>query len=76
MSENTTIYVNLRDENVDVRRPVQAARIQDNVYLILDQPYDRKVERWEFEPGARVVCELVDTGEGQVRAAVRLATQI
>lgn len=74
MSGNTTIYLSLLDENVDVRRPVQAEHIAGNVYLIVNQPYDRDVERWAFEPGARVVCEPVDTSEGRVLAAVRLAS--
>lgn len=74
MSGITTIYLSLVDENVDVRRPVQAAHIEGDVYLIVNQAYDRDVERWEFEPGARVVCEAVDTSEGRVLAAVRLAS--
>lgn len=70
----TTIYLNLLDENVSVRRSVQAEHVNGNVYLILDQPYDRDVERWEFEPGDRVVCESVEASEGCVLTAVRLAS--
>lgn len=73
MNGVTTIYLSLPDENVDVRRPVQAQHIDGNVYLILDQPYDRDVERWEFQPGDRVICEPVETSAGPVLAAVRLA---
>lgn len=73
MSGTATIYLSLLDENVDVRRPVQAEHIGGDVYLIVSQPYDRDVERWAFEPGARVICEPVDTSEGRVLAAVRLA---
>ncbi len=72
--EITTIYLSLLDESVEVRRPVQAEHIDGNIYLIVDQPYDRDVERWAFEPGARVVCEPADTSEGRVLAAVRLAS--
>lgn len=72
MSGTATIYLSLLDEGVEVRRPVQATHIEDNVYLIVTQPYDREVERWEFEPGDRVVCEPVETGDGRVLAAVRL----
>lgn len=71
--ETTTIYLSLLDENVDVRRPVQAEHIGSNVYLIVNQPCDCDVERWAFEPGARIVCESVDAGEGRVLAAVPLA---
>ena len=73
MSKTETIYVSLVDEDVDVRRPVKAEHVDGNVYRILNQPYDREIEQWEFEPGARVVCEPVDTSGGRVLAAVRLA---
>ena len=46
-----TIYVPLRDEGIDVWRPVLARRVSGDSYLILDQDYDRDVETWEFEPG-------------------------
>jgi hypothetical protein len=72
-SASTTIYLNLLDENVDVRRPVRAEHIDGNIYLILNQPYDRTNERWEFEPGSRVVCEPVETNGGSVLTAVRRA---
>ncbi len=70
----TTIYLSLLDENVSVRRPVQAEHVNGDVYLIVNQPYDRDVERWEFEPGDRVVCEPVETSHGCVLVAVRLAS--
>jgi hypothetical protein len=53
---------------------VQTEHIGGKVYLILKQPYDRDVERWEFEPGDRVICDHVKTSEGRVLAAVRLAS--
>lgn len=74
MSETTTIYVRLLDENVSVTRPVRAAYISGDVYLVVDQPYDRDLEHWEFEPGARVVCESVETEAGRALTAVRAAT--
>jgi hypothetical protein len=52
---------------------VEAEHVNQNVYLIVSQPYDRETERWEFEPGDRVVCEQVQTSSGRVLAAVRLA---
>jgi hypothetical protein len=73
MDRTALIYLNLPDENIHVRRPVQAQHIDGDEYLILDQPYDRDVERWEFEPGDRVICEAVETRDGRVLAAVRLA---
>jgi hypothetical protein len=74
MNRTTTIYLSLLDESIDVRRRVQAEHIGGSVYLIVNEPYDREVQRWAFEPGARVVCEPVDTSEGRVLAAVRLAS--
>jgi hypothetical protein len=71
MSNVLTIYVFLPDEAVDTWRPVQAEHLHDNVYHILDQPYDRDVETWQFEPGDEVQCELVTCYEGRVLAATR-----
>jgi hypothetical protein len=62
------IYLNLLNETVAVRRPVEAEHLDGDVYLILNQSYDGDVERWEFEPGDRVVCEPVETSEGRVLA--------
>jgi hypothetical protein len=73
MSRATTVYVRLRDESVDVWRPVDAEHVDGNVYLILSQPYDREIERWEFQPGDRVICEYVQNTDGRTLAAVRLA---
>jgi hypothetical protein len=73
VSDPTEIFVNLLDEQVDVRRPVQAERLHDDVYRIADQPYDREVETWQFEPGDEVVCELVESNEGEILAATRRA---
>jgi hypothetical protein len=73
VSDLTEIFVSLLDEAVDVRRPVQAEHIHDNVYKITDQPYDREVETWQFEPGDEVVCEMVESSEGRILAATRRA---
>jgi hypothetical protein len=69
----TEIFVSLLDEAVDVWRPVQAERLHDDVYGIVDQPYDREIETWQFEPGDEVVCELVESSEGRIFAATRRA---
>lgn len=67
------IFVSLLDEAVDVWRPVQAELLYEDVYRIVEQPYDRQVESWQFQPGDLVVCDLVDTSEGEILAAVRPA---
>jgi len=68
------IFVRLIDELVDVWRPVRAERLDDDRYRIVEQQYDRDTERWQFEPGDRVVCELIDSSEGTFIAAVRRDT--
>jgi len=73
VNEVVEVFVSLLDEGVDVRRPVRAEHLQGNVYLIVDQPYDREIENWEFEPGDEVICEMVDSKEGQILAANGLA---
>ena len=54
--EQSTIYVALLDEGLDVWRPVAARRIAADANPILDQDYDREVEAWQFEPGTVVGC--------------------
>ena len=65
-----TIYVALPEESVAVWRPINAVRLHDNVFLIVEQEYDREVETWQFVPGDVVQCEIIQTYEGQILAAV------
>jgi hypothetical protein len=71
--DTVQIFVTLPDEAVPVWRPVAAVHLHDNVYRISDQPYDRDDERWEFESGAVVLCELIDAEDGNILAATRQA---
>jgi len=71
MSGREEIFVRLLDEAVEVWRPVQARSTGPDRYLILEQPYDREIERWEFEPGAEVTCALVPADGGEILAAVK-----
>lgn len=71
MNETSQIYVGLCDEGVDVWRPIQAIPLGKNVYRIVDQPYDREIETWKFEPGDEVYCELIDAEKGQILAALK-----
>jgi hypothetical protein len=73
MIDAVTIYVAIADESVDVWRPVKAERLGDNTYRIVDQPYDREIETWEFEPGDVVMCELKDLHDGPTFVATRMA---
>jgi hypothetical protein len=67
----TEIFVRLLDEKVDVWRPVKAEQLDADRFRIVEQPYDRDTERWEFEPGDEVVCELVDSDGDHFLAATR-----
>ena len=72
-SRTVTIFVSVADEGVDVWRPV-AAQQRDSVYRILEQPYDRELEHWQFEPGDEVKCESRNLDDGPVLVATTLAT--
>jgi len=67
------IFVALLHEGVDVWRRVEAEHLRDNIYRIGDQPYDREIETWEFQPGEKVVCELIESSDGPILAATRRA---
>jgi hypothetical protein len=71
---DVTLYVFLLDEDVDVWRPVNATHLHGNIYEIAEQPYHPEIEKWEFEPGERVVAE-PRTFEGQtLLTAIRRQT--
>jgi len=67
---NAVIYMKLPDEAVDVWRPVQAKHVHGEIYAILDQPYDRETETWEFEPGDQVIARVINSDSGPILAAV------
>lgn len=71
MSWTTRIYVALLGVKVDVWRPVEAERVGETVYRILDQAYDPETERWQFEPGDAVECEYIQAGGKRILAATR-----
>jgi hypothetical protein len=57
------IYVELVGEGVTVYRPVEATAETDGSFVLPDRaPSD---ERWRFDPGSRVICELQDIGGGE-----------
>lgn len=72
MGGMATIYVALKDEAVDVWRPVEAVSEGGSIYRITDEamPVD---EVWEFAPGTRVRCEMRDLFEGPALVAVAAA---
>ncbi len=75
MTNIAEIYVALLDEGVDVWKPIQAERLSDNMYRIVGQPYDRTIEKWQFEPGDMVVCEMIESSDGRILAATKKASE-
>ena len=49
------VFVRLVNEGVDVFRPVDAKRISDHVFEIIDE-WPGLDEVWEFTRGDRVLC--------------------
>jgi hypothetical protein len=48
--------------------------LRGSVHRIASQPYDPEIESWQFVPGDEVVCELIESSEGRILAAIRRAT--
>lgn len=69
------IFVRLLDEGVDVWRPVAADVVGDDTFRIVDQFYDTETERWEFEPEDVVRCEQHPMPDGDILAAIHLASE-
>ena len=67
-----TVYVALREEGVDVWRPVEAEHISESIYRLADAPLP-ETEDWAFLPGSTVRCELRELSEGTTVAAVLVA---
>jgi hypothetical protein len=70
MKRSVQIYVALLGEGVDVWRQVQPEHINHDIYRIIDQPYDRSIESWEFEPGNVVRCKMIESSDGLILAAI------
>jgi hypothetical protein len=67
-----TVYVALRDEAVDVWRPVEAEQLTESIYRLWDAP-PLEGEVWEFAPGSTVRCEQRELSEGSALVAVETA---
>jgi hypothetical protein len=66
------IYVYLRNEGVDVWRPVSATLNPDGSYtLSANHNYDPEDEEWEFLPGIRVICEYRQLSGDRVLVAIQ-----
>jgi len=65
----TTIYVALKDEAVDVWRPVEATHEGESIYRIAETATPA-TETWEYAPGSRVRCEQRELSDGPALVAV------
>jgi hypothetical protein len=66
------VFVKLKGEGTDVRRPTQAEALPDGSFRLLPTPdYDPADEQWEFVPGTCVWCEPQTIGGEQLLVAVR-----
>jgi len=74
MDNLTKIYVYLENEGTDVWRPVDAKRVESDMYLIPDDTVIPDGENWQFQPGSVVRCAKGDlSGEKCVLAVENLA---
>ena len=61
------IYVKLLDEDIDVYRPVNAIKINDCIYKIIDddqKAYQEDGEVWEFKKDDIVKCSYKNLSKG------------
>ena len=67
----TKIYVYLLNEGVDVWRPVDAEKVENDLYRLVGSPPD-ETEHWEFPTGSVVRAEIRSLSEGPTLVAVEL----
>ena len=66
----TTIYVYLENEGVDVWRPVEAWKIDEERYLIPEETPIPEDEEWQFRPGSTVRCAQKKMFEAECLVAI------
>jgi len=67
-----TIYINLLEEGTTVYRPVEAIKLDDNIYQILGEDiYCPEDETWEFLPGEIVKAEYRKLSDGLFLVAIK-----
>jgi hypothetical protein len=70
--EINTIYIAILDEGTDCWRPVQAVRVREGIFRIIEQAIPED-ENWEFRPGDTVGCDLHDFADGTALRAFKKA---
>ena len=71
-AQMATVYVALRDEGVDVWRPVEAEQLTESIYRLSEEP-PLEGEVREFAAGSMVRCERRELSEGSALVAVEIA---
>lgn len=56
-ANKSEIYIYLEGEGVDVWRPVQAFKLEDDLYQIVSENPDPQDECWQFSMGDIVRCK-------------------
>jgi hypothetical protein len=69
-----TVYVALLSEGTNVWRPVQAQEQSDGSFRIVSSNKDPDDEKWQFNAGDRVRCEIRHLAGGHQLVAVSVAS--
>ena len=72
------VYLKLLDEGVDVYTPVNAEKIDNFFYKILDddrKAYEKFLEKWEFKTGDIVRCKTKKLSIGKKKSLVLVAIE-
>ena len=73
MIKETSIFVPIEKSGIERLMPVAALHLQENIYLIAAQPYDRFSEKWTFPPGTTVKCQKTIHERQEVHVAIEAA---
>jgi hypothetical protein len=67
-----TIYVKLLNEGTDVWRPVEAKKIDSDIYEISsNNKYNNDLEEWQFPPNSKVICVSERKNDKDIKIAIR-----
>jgi len=61
-----TIYIALANEGTPVWRPIEAKKLEENLYEIPIDVVVPKDEEWEFKPGTKVKCKEKAFSDGKI----------
>ena len=68
MQNREFIYILLLDEGIDVWRPVEAEKLGENTYKIIEddqKAFNNSLEEWEFKMNDIVKCEYKTLTKGR-----------